>query len=191
MFKQLWLLSAYEVYQQFTYINHISQPSSSTPLLLGVSRSFLAEQICPKPPGATLSEELHTPPLPVTHVFLGYCWSYSRFTSSPGYQARQNNDTPSFRSYRFANPLPLKAQVLHTTSRLVGGDEAADWAGPDGNQVNAIRLTAECTVSRVHYSGVPLRTHLLLKVRLTREPPAEGMVSPVETFLNNPLVDAP
>lgn len=33
----------------------------------------------PKNLGATLSEELHTPPLPVTHVFLGYCWSYSRF----------------------------------------------------------------------------------------------------------------
>ncbi len=139
MFKQLWLLSAYEVYQQFTYVNLISQPSSSTPLLLGVSRPFLTEPICPKRPGATLSEELHTPPLPVTHVFLGYCWSHSRFTSSPGHQARQNNDTPSFRSYRFANPLLLKAQELHTTSRLVGGDEAADWAGPDGNQVNTMR----------------------------------------------------
>ncbi|MEX3858389.1 hypothetical protein AB3X94_30825 [Paraburkholderia sp. BR10923] len=139
MFKQLWLLSAYEVYQQFTYINPISQPSSSTPLLLGVSRSFLTERICPKRPGATLSEELHTPPLPVTHVFLGYCWSHSRFTSSLEHQAGQNNDTPSFRSYRFANPLPLKAQELHTTSRLVGGDEAADWAEPDGNQVNTMR----------------------------------------------------
>ena len=151
MFKQLWLLSAYEVYQQFTYINPISQPSSSTPLLLGVSRSLLAESICPKHPRATLSEELHTPPLPVTHVFLGYCWSYSRFTILAVQLTRPNNDTPSFRSYRFANPLLLKAQELHTTSRLVGGDEAADWAGPDGNQVNAIRLTADCTVSRVHY----------------------------------------
>ena len=86
-----------------------------------------------------MSEELHTPPLPVTHVFLGYCWSYSRFTSSPGHQARQNNDTPSFRSYRFTNPLPLRAQELHTSPRPVGGDEAADWAGPDGNQVRTMR----------------------------------------------------
>ena len=38
MFKQLWLLTGNEVYQQFTYVNPISQPSSSTPLLLGVSR---------------------------------------------------------------------------------------------------------------------------------------------------------
>ena len=37
MFKQLWLLTGNEVYQQFTYINLISQPSSSTPSLLGVS----------------------------------------------------------------------------------------------------------------------------------------------------------
>src|SRR5690242_6969688 len=113
MFKQLWLLSAYEVYQQFTYVNLISQPSSSTPLLLGVSRSFLAEPVCPKRPGATLSEELHTPPLPVTHVFLGYCWSYSRFTSSPRLQVRQNNDTPSFRSYRLATPSPSGAGNAH------------------------------------------------------------------------------
>jgi len=128
MFKQLWLLCAYEVYQQFTYVNLISQPSSSTPLLLGVSRPSLTEPICPKRPGATLSEELHTPPLPVTHVFLGYCWSYSRFTSSPRHQARQNNDTPSFRSYRLATPLPTGAGIAHITppcrrewSRWLGG----------------------------------------------------------------------
>ena len=52
---------------------------------------------------------------------------------------RPNNDTPSFRSYRFTNPSPLKAQELHTTPRPVGGDEAADWAGPDGNQVRTMR----------------------------------------------------
>ena len=149
MFKQLWLLSAYEVYQQFTYVNPISQPSSSTPLLLGVSRSLLAESICPKHPRATLSEELHTPPLPVTHVFLGYCWSYSRFTILAVQLTRPNNDTPSFRSYRFANPLPPTAQELHTSLHPVGGDEAADGAEPDGNQVNAMRALGECALPRL------------------------------------------
>jgi len=61
------------VYQQFTYINHISQPSSLTPSLLGVSICAPHDAHLPELPGATLSEELHTPPLPVTHVFLGYC----------------------------------------------------------------------------------------------------------------------
>jgi hypothetical protein len=149
MFKQLWLLSAYEVYQQFTYVNPISQPSSSTPLLLGVSRSLLAESICPKHPRATLSEELHTPPLPVTHVFLGYCWSYSRFTILAVQLTRPNNDTPSFRSYRFANPLPLTAQELHTSLHPVGGGEAADGAEPDGNQDNAMRALGECALPRL------------------------------------------
>jgi hypothetical protein len=149
MFKQLWLISAYEVYQQFTYVNPISQPSSSTPLLLGVSRSLLAESICPKHPRATLSEELHTPPLPVTHVFLGYCWSYSRFTILAVQLTRPNNDTPSFRSYRFANPLPLTAQELHTSLHPVGGGEAADGAEPDGNQDNAMRALGECALPRL------------------------------------------
>ena len=152
MFKQLWLLSAYEVYQQFTYINPISQPSSSTPLLLGVSR--------PSPRG--------TGPPETSEGYIVRRASHPTVASDaclprlllvvqqvhfliPTSGMRPNNDTPSFRSYRFTNPLPLRAQELHTTLRPVGGDEAADWAGPDGNQVNAIRLTAECTVSRVHY----------------------------------------
>jgi hypothetical protein len=75
----------------------------------------------------------------VTHVFLGYYWSYSRFTTLTVKLTRPNNDTPSFRSYQFANPLPMTAQELHTSPRPVGGDEAADWAGPDGNQVNPMR----------------------------------------------------
>ena len=44
----------------------------------------------------------------------------------------------AFRSYRVANPL-LKARELQTSIRPVGGDEAADWAGPDGNQAIAMR----------------------------------------------------
>ena len=147
MFKQLWLLSAYEVYQQFTYINHISQPSSSTPLLLGVSRSFLAEPICPKPPGATLSEELHTPPLPVTHVFLGYCWSYSRFPSSPGHQARQNNDTPSFRSYRFANPLLLKRR--NCTRHPAWSAEMKPLTGRDLTVIRSIQCDSPAGQARI------------------------------------------
>lgn len=35
-----------------------------------------------------------------------------------------------------------KARDLHTPIRLVSGDEAADWAEPDGNQVNAMRSPA-------------------------------------------------
>jgi hypothetical protein len=60
----------------------------------------------PERPGATLSEELHTPSLPMTHVFLGYCWSYSRFTTLPTQQVRPNNDKPSFRSHHVANSPP-------------------------------------------------------------------------------------
>lgn len=78
-YQQLWHRNANEVYQQFTCVNHISQPSSSTPLLLGVSGRPSHNVRPPELPGATLSEELQTPPLPVTHVFLGYCWSHSRF----------------------------------------------------------------------------------------------------------------
>lgn len=153
MFKQLWLLTGNEVYQQFTYVNPISQPSSSTPLAAGSLRMPTSRQAFARNhPGATLSEKLQTPPLPVTHVLLGYCWSYSRFTSSPRHQARQNNDTPSFRSYRFANPLPLAAQELHTSLHPVGGGEAADGAEPDGNQVNAMRALRECALPR------PVRT---------------------------------
>ena len=96
-----------------------------------------------------MSEELHTPPLPVTHVFLGYCWSYSRFTVLAVQLTRPNNDTPSFRSYRFANPLPLTAQELHTSLHPVGGGEAADGAEPDGNQVNAMRALGECALPRL------------------------------------------
>ena len=62
---------------------------------------------------ATLSEELHTPPSPVTHVFLGYCWSYSRFTILAVQLTRPNNDTPSFRSYRLATPSPSGAGNAH------------------------------------------------------------------------------
>lgn len=36
-YQQLWHCNAYDVYQQFTYITHTSQPGSSTPSLLGVS----------------------------------------------------------------------------------------------------------------------------------------------------------
>jgi hypothetical protein len=80
-YQQLWHRPTYEVYQQFTYVNRISQPSPSTPLLLGVSRWSFHSHHPPELPGGTLLEELHTSPLPVTHVFLGYCWSYSRFTT--------------------------------------------------------------------------------------------------------------
>jgi hypothetical protein len=137
--NSIWLGNSNEVYQQFTYVDHFSQPCSAFPAVGERPRVYLTAPACPKRPGATLLEELHTPPLPVTHVFLGYCWSYSRFTVLAAKLTRPNNDTPSFRSYRCANPLPMAAQELHTSPRPVGGDDAADWAGPDGNQVYTVR----------------------------------------------------
>jgi len=65
-----------------------------------------------------LSEKLHTPPLPVTHVLLGYCWSYSRFAHSPVPRARPNNDTPSLRSYHVTTPLPEGAGITYSNSAL-------------------------------------------------------------------------
>jgi hypothetical protein len=47
--------------------------------------------------GATLLEELHTPPLPVTHVFLGYRWSHNESAATPNRQWL-DNDRQSFRS---------------------------------------------------------------------------------------------
>lgn len=44
--QQLWHRAAYEVYWQFTYVDLVSQPSSSTPLLLGVSEQML-HSVCP------------------------------------------------------------------------------------------------------------------------------------------------
>ncbi|SCU86547.1 hypothetical protein CNECB9_4580006 [Cupriavidus necator] len=70
-YHQLWHCNAYDVYQQFTCVTHTSQPSSSTDAAsvfyprISRSTGTLA--------GATLSGKLHTPPLPVTHVPLGYC----------------------------------------------------------------------------------------------------------------------
>jgi hypothetical protein len=76
-----------------------------------------------------------------------------------------------------------RARELHTSPRPVGGDEAADWAGPDGNQVNATRSPADCSGFQFHYKVHLYGVHLLLQLRPTRWPPAEGMVS----CLNNPL----
>ena len=61
MLKQLWLLSAYEVYQQFTYINHISQPSSSTPSLLGVSGGLSHDRHPPETSGGYIVGEASYP----------------------------------------------------------------------------------------------------------------------------------
>jgi len=48
--------------------------------------------------GATLSGELHTPPLPVTHVSVGYCQSHDRFAIGvrPRGRDRSNNNAQSF-----------------------------------------------------------------------------------------------
>ena len=47
------------------------------------------------------------------------------------------------------NPSP-KDWALQTTPRPVGGGEAADWAGPDGNQVNATRSPDNHSGSQFH-----------------------------------------
>jgi len=80
---------------------------------------------------------------------------------------------------------------LQTTPRPVGGSEAADWAGPDGNQVNAMRTSADCSESCFKLNRVPNRARLLLKLQPTRGPPAEGMVNLAKAIFDNPLVDAP
>lgn len=48
-------------------------------MLLGVSDTSFRNDLSPELPGDALSEKLQTPPLPVTHVLLDYCWSHSRF----------------------------------------------------------------------------------------------------------------
>lgn len=71
--------------------------------------------------GTTLSEELHTPPLPVTRVFLGYRWSYNE--SATTLQARRlDNDRQSFRScLRFDVSKGLPMQHALRCFLLFGG----------------------------------------------------------------------
>ena len=83
-----------------------------------------------------MSEELHTPPLPVTHVFVGYCWSYSRFTSHAILLTWAEQWHAELALVLAAIRCP-RARELHTTIRFVSGIEAANSAEPDGNQVNA------------------------------------------------------
>ena len=94
-YQQFWHGYPYGVYQQFTFVTHANQPSASTRYcsehLHSVSRRKHTHV------GDTLSEELHTPPLPVTHVFLGYRWSYNGSAAIPDRQWL-DNDKQSFRS---------------------------------------------------------------------------------------------
>ena len=46
-YQQLWHRLIYDVYQQFTYITHTSQPGSLTPLLLGVSAPLSHDRDAP------------------------------------------------------------------------------------------------------------------------------------------------
>lgn len=93
--QQLWLVSADGVYRQFTCVAHTSQPSASTRYCSEHLRPASRQSHTPK--GATLSGKLQTPPLPVTHVFLGYRWSHNESAAIP---CRQwlDNDRQSFRS---------------------------------------------------------------------------------------------
>lgn len=100
--KQLRHGYPYGVYQQFTYVAHTNQPSALTRCCSEPLRSYLT--IGAHPMGATLSEELHTPPLPVTHVFLGYRWSYSG--SATISKDWLDNGKQSFRSVLWLNKYP-------------------------------------------------------------------------------------
>ena len=114
--SSIWLFNSNEVYQQFTYVDHFSQPCSASPAAEVRPCECLTASALPKLTGATLLEELHTPPLPVTHVFLGYCWSYSRFSTHTDSPVRLNNDTPSFRSYRLAkSPIRKLGEIANDT----------------------------------------------------------------------------
>jgi hypothetical protein len=45
----------------------------------------------------------------------------------------------AFARIKLRNPNRERPWELHTTLHPVGGDEAADWAEPDGSQVNTMR----------------------------------------------------
>ena len=65
--------------------------------------------------GATLSDGLHTPPLPVVHAVVGYRWSYNESATAPcGRQL--DNDRQSFRSCLLRKS---RAKTVMTVGRLV------------------------------------------------------------------------
>ena len=75
--QHLPLVSHHDVYQPFTSVDRPMPSSLPTPLMLGVVTSAHAF-VTILQDEATLSQQLHTPPLPVTHVLGGYWWQNTR-----------------------------------------------------------------------------------------------------------------
>lgn len=96
--QQLWHVNPYEVYQQFTSVNHIGQPGSLTPLLLGVSEQSSRDDCPPDTSGGYVVREASHPavtgdacsPRLLLVVQQVHFFPFSR---------EMNNDIPSFRSF--------------------------------------------------------------------------------------------
>ena len=93
-------VTSHDVYQQFTCVNHTSQPSLRT-VEAAVSLDALASTLA-APCGAfgTLFPGLHTPPLPATHARVGYLsrkkgFSYQGFLCGESGLNNQDSDFPS------------------------------------------------------------------------------------------------
>ena len=96
-YQHLPLVSHHDVYQPFTSVDHTMPSSLPTPLMLGVVTSAHAPVTIPKDE-ATLSQQLRTPPLPVTHVLVGYWWQNTRLC--PVYTVITATQTTSCRTSR-------------------------------------------------------------------------------------------
>ncbi len=70
--QRLWLGVIDDVSQQFTYVGHTIQPSAPS-ALARAEVTFPSRFRCRPKTGAKLSQQLHTSPLPVMHVPVGYC----------------------------------------------------------------------------------------------------------------------
>ena len=69
--QRLWLVAGNDIYQQFAYANHTTQPGTSSALTLAESISPSQGQ-CRSYEQVTLSRQLHTKSLPTPHVPVGY-----------------------------------------------------------------------------------------------------------------------
>jgi len=71
--QHLSLVNFHDVYRWFTSVDHTAPSWLPTPLVLVVTASAHASAAI-LVDEATLSQELRTPPLPATHVLVGYRW---------------------------------------------------------------------------------------------------------------------
>jgi hypothetical protein len=76
-YQHLALGITYGVYRCFTWVDRATPSWSPTALMLAVAPQPRGVMARPEPED-TLSRELRTPPLPETHVPVGYCWQNSR-----------------------------------------------------------------------------------------------------------------